>query len=69
MSKENTKRVRESHPLEYSRGYMHGLLMGSAPRRFPDDWGRWTTDARAAWQHGCNDGADHQKQTTVRQDR
>ena len=25
MSKENKKRVRESHPVEYNRGYMGGL--------------------------------------------
>ncbi len=67
MGKENMKRVRESHPLERSRGFMHGLLMGAAPRRFPDDWGRWTDDARASWQDGCNDSAEARRCQDQRQ--
>jgi hypothetical protein len=60
MSKENKKRVRESHPVEYNRGYMDGLT-SATPRQFPDDWERWTDDARAAWQYGWNDGAESQR--------
>jgi hypothetical protein len=62
MSKEK-KRVCESNHVEYSR-YM-ASSPGGAPRQFPDDWGRWTDDARAAWQHGWNDGTESQRQDAL----